>query len=62
MDKPTIAIIGHKPKMMTILEYILDNTDTKEKTFNPETDNYPLPEVDEECYAPNSVELEGVTP
>ena len=33
----------------------------EERTFNPETDNYPLPEVDEECYAPDSVELEEVT-
>lgn len=33
----------------------------EERMFNPETDDYPLPEVDAECYAPNSVELEEVT-
>lgn len=61
MCKPTIAIIGHKPKMMTILEYILNNADTKERIFNPETDSYLLPLADEVGYAPDSVEWEEVT-
>ena len=33
----------------------------EERIFNPETDSYPLPLVDEDSYAPDSVELEEVT-
>ena len=33
----------------------------EERIFNPETDSYPLPLADEDCYAPDSVELEEVT-
>ena len=33
----------------------------EERTFNPEKDSYMLPLADEECYAPDSIELEEVT-
>lgn len=32
----------------------------EERIFNPETDSYPLPDVDKECYCTNSVKLDEV--
>jgi len=34
----------------------------EERTWNPETDSYTLPEADAEGYDVDSVELEEVTP